>query len=1360
MATILLSAAGAAIGGSVGGTVLGLSMAAVGQFAGAVVGRSIDQRLMGGGSETVETGRVTRLRLTGAGEGDAIAQVYGRMRVAGQVIWATEFKETVKVIEGSSGGGGKGAAPPPQPTQRIHSYSVSLAIALCEGEISHVGRVWADGHEIARESLDMRVYRGTPNQRPDPKIEAVEGEGRVPAYRGTAYVVIESLALEQFGNRVPQFTFEVMRPAPRRQPGARLDPPHAMRGVALLPGSGEYALATRPVTMNYGPGKGAVVNVNSPSGEPDFMTSLESLRGELPNCRTTSLIVSWFGQDLRCGACDIHPRVERRAFDSVNMPWIVSGQRRSEARQVARDESGRPVYGGTPADRAVIQAIRALRQAGQDVMYYPFILMDQMPGNGRADPYSDAPDQPKLPWRGRITLSVAPGRPGSPDGTAQAESQVAAFFGTAKASDFSEPVEEEEPVADPAANPWEPELTYEKESFAEGALELILGPPPAEITGPVIYSGPDEWSYRRFVLHQAALCRAAGGVESFCIGSEMRGLTQIRGPNNSFPAVEQLIALAAEVRQILGSDVKIGYAADWSEYAAYQPGNGDLFFHLDALWADQNIDFVGIDNYMPLSDWREGHDHLDAQDWDAVYDLGYLQSNIEGGEGYDWYYRTPEARAAQIRTPITDEGHEEPWVWRFKDIRNWWGNHHHNRVNGARAEMPTDWVPQSKPIRFTEYGCPAIDKGTNQPNVFLDPKSSESRMPYHSNGQRDDLIQLQYLRAMAGYWTDPANNPVSPIYEAGMVDWDHACAWAWDARPFPFFPDNRSLWSDGSNYARGHWLNGRMSARRLDSVVEEMTARAGLTGCDTRGLHGYLRGYLVDQVDAARGALQPLMLRYGFDAVERDGVLRFRLRDGRVDHRLDPESLVRHPEMEGILEETRGSAAELAGRVRLRFVEADSDYAVIAEEAVMPDETSRAVSGSEMALAMTRAEGRQTAERWLSEARVATDAVRLCLPPSRLEAGAGDVIALPEEGGEGLFRIDRVEHLGQAQRIDAVRIEPETYRAAAFSQGASAAAARARAFTAPVTVTPFFLDLPLMSGAEVPHAPHLAVTAEPWPGAAALYASDVDARYGLNRILAARTPVGITETAMGPAQPGLIDRGEGLRLRMLSGALESVSDAAFFGGANLCAIGDGTPDGWELFQFRDAELVGEDIYELRNRLRGQLGSDAAMTGTWPEGSFVVRLDGSARQIALPEAKRGLVRYYRIGPADRAVGGPSYQGARLAFRGIGLRPLSPVHLRMSGAPGQDMTLGWIRRTRIGGDRWDTPEVPLGEESEAYVVRVMQGGVLLREEMVAEPLWTYDAAQQALDGLNGAFSLRVAQVSALYGTGVFAALDVAG
>ena len=87
------------------------------------------------------------------------------------------------------------------------------------------------------------------------------------------------------------------------------------------------------------------------------------------------------------------------------------------------------------------------------------------------------------------------------------------------------------------------------------------------------------------------------------------------------------------------------------------------------------------------------------------------------------FYHSPEARDAQIRTPITD-GEGEPWVWRYKDIAGWWSHQHHDRVDGVRETTPTGWIPQSKPIWFTELGCAAIDKGTNQPNKFLDPKSS------------------------------------------------------------------------------------------------------------------------------------------------------------------------------------------------------------------------------------------------------------------------------------------------------------------------------------------------------------------------------------------------------------------------------------------------------------------------------------------------------------------------------------------------------------------------------------------------------------------------------------------------------------
>ncbi|MBC7141965.1 MAG: host specificity protein, partial [Rhodobacteraceae bacterium] len=447
MATILLSAAGASIGAGFGGSVLGLSGAVIGRAIGATLGRVLDQRLMGSGSQAVETGKVDRFRLTGASEGAPIGQVWGRMRVSGQVIWASRFLETTS----TSGGGGKGAPPSPRVTE--YSYSVSIAVALCEGEITRVGRIWADGVEISRDDVTMRVYTGAEDQSPDPKMEAVEGAGAVPAYRGVAYVVFEDLELGAFGNRVPQFSFEVLRPAQGPHIDDVADLARGVSGVALIPGTGEYALATTPVHFATGVGQNVSANIHTPAGKTDFAVSMEVLGEELPGCGSVSLVVSWFGDDLRCGQCALKPKVEDIAFDGVGMPWRSGGIARAQAEEVITD-AGRPVYGGTPADGSVVEAIAALRAHGKEVVFYPFILMEQMADNGLTDPWSGAADQPVLPWRGRITLAVALGKAGTPDRTAAAAGQVAAFFGTAQASDFS----------------------------ASGTT--------------VSYSGPAEWSYR------------------------------------------------------------------------------------------------------------------------------------------------------------------------------------------------------------------------------------------------------------------------------------------------------------------------------------------------------------------------------------------------------------------------------------------------------------------------------------------------------------------------------------------------------------------------------------------------------------------------------------------------------------------------------------------------------------------------------------------------------------------------------------------------------------------------------------------------------------------------------------------------
>ena len=1292
MATILLSAAGASIGAGFGGSILGLSGAVIGRAVGATLGRVIDQRLMGPGSQPVETGRIDRFRLTGASEGAPIGQVWGRMRVSGQVIWASRFLETAT----TSGGGGKGTPTRPKVTE--YSYSVSLAVALCEGEITRVGRVWADGVEIGRDDVTMRVYSGSEDQLPDPKMEAVEGAGAVPAYRGIAYVVFEDLDLGAFGNRVPQFSFEVQRQAQGPQIDTVTDLVRGISGVALIPGTGEYTLATTPVHYSTGLGENVSANIHSPAGKTDFASSLETLGEELPGCGSVSLVVSWFGDDLRCGSCELKPKVEDNSVDGVGMPWRAGGIARAAAEEVIRD-AGRPVYGGTPADQSVVEAIKALRAAAKHVVFYPFVLMEQMSGNGLADPWTGAADQPVLPWRGRITLSAAPGRSGTPDRTGAAAAEVAAFFGMAQATDFT-------------------------------------------VSGTTVgYGGPVEWSYRRFILHYAHLCAAAGGVDAFCIGSEMRGLTQIRAAGDTFPAVAALRVLAAEVRAILGPATKIGYAADWSEYFGYQTPEGDLRYHLDPLWADPAIDFIGIDNYLPLSDWRDGQDHADAH-WGSIYNIDYLKANIAGGEGYDWFYASAAERDSQRRTPITDGAHGEDWVWRVKDIRSWWENAHHDRIGGVKGAA-SPWVPQSKPVWFTEYGCAAIDKGTNEPNKFLDPKSSESLLPAYSNGRRDDLIQLQYLRAMIDYWRDPVHNPVSGAYGGPMVDMDRAHVWAWDARPFPVFPANTAAWADGANYARGHWITGRVSAQPLSSVVAEICGGSEVADIDVSGLHGLVRGYSVADTGTGRAALQPLMLGYGFEAVERDGKLRFRMRDGIAAAEIGPDALAVSDETDGWVETVRATEAELAGRVRLNYVEAEGDYEARAVEAIFPDEGTRGVAQSELALALTRSEGQRIVERWLAEARVSRDGARFAVAPSHGHLGAGDVVAV----AGGLYRIDRVEQAG-AVAMEAVRVEPAVY----VPSDEAEERVTPRTFAAPVPVFPLFLDLPLMSGTEVPHQPHLAVSATPWPGSVAVFSSDSDAGYALNKLIPARAVVGRTHSALMAAAPAVWDRGPALRVKV-TGALESVAPDRLLNGQNLMAIGDGSAANWELFQFADAALVAPGVYDLATRLRGQAGTDAAMPAIWPSGSFVVLMNGAPRQIEVGAAERDLVRHYRIGPSRRGYDDPSYVHLVEAFSGIGLRPLAPVHLTARPAAGGDLSLSWIRRTRIDGDGWSGLDVPLGEATEAYLLRVVQGGSVLREVTLSQPGWTYPGGMQASDGAARPFEIHVAQLSDSFGPGLF-------
>jgi hypothetical protein len=862
MAQVILTAVGTAVAGPIGGAI------------GLAVGALIDNAAVNSLAPDRQVGpRIPALRLSGAADGAPMAAVFGRARVAGQVIWAARFK--ARWVDVQSGGGGpSGSKGGPRTTSA--AYSLSFAVAVCEGPIDGIGRVWADGKPMDMAGVVMRVHTGAEDQAPDPLIAAVEGDA--PAYRGTAYVVFEDLPLGAYGNRPPQLSFEVFhRP---RAGGAPAGLEERLKGVCLIPGAGEFVYATDLVLRRDGLTRTTAETLNNTEGRPDLVVSLDQLQAQLPNVEEVTLVVAWFGDDLRCGSCAIRPKVEQAAKATIPFAWRVNGVDRADAAVVSQSGGG-PAYGGTPADRAVLQAIAELKRRGLKVTLYPFVLMDVPAGNTLPDPHGGAA-QAAYPWRGRVTCHPAAGHPGSPDKTAAVSAQVSAFFGAATAAQF-------------------------------GAAD-----------GLPTYGGPaGDWGLRRMLLHYAKLAQLAGGVDGFILGSELRGLTTVRDGASSYPAVTALQSLAGQVRALLGPATRLGYAADWSEYFGHQPadGSGDVHFHLDPLWSDANIDFVGLDFYPPMADWRDGDDHLDAGQG-GPHDLTYLRQGLTGGEGFDWFYASEAARTAQTRTPITDGAHGEPWVFRPKDLQGWWSHQHFNRPGGVRASTPTAWVPKSKPLRLVEFGCGAVDKGANAPNLFVDQKSAESALPPFSDGARDEVGQRRALEAVLAHLADPAANPVSPVYGGPMIE--AASAWCWDARPFPDFPARGGVWADGGNWTLGHWLNGRAGIAPLPELIAALAQRAGVA-VDPGEAGGSIIGYVIDRPMRLRDALAPLLEAFALDPVERrDGVV-LAGRSGVAAIALGDDDLA-WPEDRAAPAAAVRTLTAPAQTLRLRFIDAARDY--------------------------------------------------------------------------------------------------------------------------------------------------------------------------------------------------------------------------------------------------------------------------------------------------------------------------------------------------------------------------------------------------------------------------------------------------
>jgi hypothetical protein len=1274
MAALVLSVAGAAAG-----SVFGPAGAIAGRIAGALVGSIIDQKLFGPGDQNVVGPRLADLDVMASTEGAPIPRVYGRARLAGQLIWATQLEEAVSDSTASSGGKGH-LVSGPSTTTTTYSYFGNFAVGLCEGVIGRVGRIWADGQLLDLTNKTIRVHRGTEDQAPDDLIVAKEGANNSPGYRGLAYVVFERLPLADFGNRIPQLSFEIMRPIGRLERMAR--------AVTLIPGTTEFGYEPSPIVSILAPGTSAQENRHISNAASDVQAALDDLLGVCPNLERIALVVAWFATDLRAGHCTVQPGVETSIKSIAGGAWSVDGMTRSGA-YVVSQIGGRPAYGGTPSDNSVVDLIAELKARGLKITFYPFVVMDIASGNALPDPWdAAASSQPAYPWRGRITCDPAPGQPSSPQGTSTAATQVTNFF-----------------------------------------------------------SG-GTWNYRRMILHYAGLVASAGGVDAFLIGSELKALTRVRSGAGVYPAVDALVALAADVKAIVGSSTVVTYGADWTEYGVDVVDASELRFPLDSLWASPAIGAVGIDYYAPLADWRDDAGHLDAAIAPSTYDQDYLGGNVSGGEGFDWYYADDAARAAQTRTDITD-GLGKPWIFRVKDLWSWWSNLHYERVAHAELLTPTGWIPRSKPVWFTEAGCPAVDKGANQPSVFPDPKSSENALPYFSSGARDDLMQRRYLETLIGafdpaYGADDAHNPVSPLYGGRMVDVSALHLWTWDARPYPVFPAATGIWNDGPNWQTGHWLTGRLGSAPLDALVGALLDDAAVAGVDTSALRDGCDGYVVDRPMSPRAMIEPLAMAYAFDATAADGTLRFIQRGGAPVAEILEDDLVL-PDNGTLARLTRAQETELPREASFGFTDAVADYR---RSAV----TSRKLVGgaartlhSDLAVITDDAAATRRAEIWLQDLWAGRESAEFALGINALRLAPGDVVALTLSGRRRLFEIgDLIDT--EARQVKARSIDPEV-----FSVPLRAARIKVPAIPAalgPVQVT--VLDLPALDASTPVVLTRLAIAANPWPGSVAVWASSDGLSFEVAAVAAAPCVIGETIDALPAGPTARWDRASSIRVKLYGGALASISDALVLEGGNAAAVQNATGS-WEIFQFANALLVDGNIYQLSRLLRGQLGSEVAMESPLPAGAPFVVLGAHMIPIALGLDALARPVQLRVVASGRNHDDAAAVALTVTPGDTALLPLAPVHVAAKRA-GDGVHISWIRRTRVDGDSWGV-EVPLGEETEAYALDIFSGGAVVRTIACASPQALYAAADELADfgAAQTSLHIRVAQLSGTVGAG---------
>ncbi|RZJ74360.1 MAG: hypothetical protein EON88_37650 [Brevundimonas sp.] len=241
--------------------------------------------------------------------------------------------------------------------------------------------------------------------------------------------------------------------------------------------------------------------------------------------------------------------------------------------------------------------------------------------------------------------------------------------------------------------------------------------------------------------------------------------------------------------------------------------------------------------------------------------------------------------------------------------------------------------------------------------------------------------------------------------------------------------------------------------------------------------------------------------------------------------------------------------------------------------------------------------------------------------------------------------------------------------------------------------------------------------------------------------------MGVLTEALAPGVRGRWDWANSLTVRIEGRAPESAAEAAVLGGRNALAVE--TAAGWELVQFRHADLIGGGVWRLSGLLRAQQGTDAEAAAGAEAGAVVVLLDATPARLSVGAGERNLPLTVRVAPRGTPAGGPLATTLGFTWKGVAERPWAPAHLRAEAAE-DGVRIGWVVRDRLS-DGWDGEAAPA--DPLRFRVRVLDDGAVVRsfEAMATSALYAVEDVASDLPGGMGGVEIGVAQWSDVFGWG---------